>query len=475
MTNTLIMSRLRARSAGAIRSGGTGGGGLPYLVSSDYATITDGMNAAVAAGKRLYIVPGTYTGALTLIEGADLFGDGAAVCWLKGKITSAPHVTLTDLKVGDEVAGTYGGFGNANTHSMACTRVTFTGGSVAGNSYGHTICYLGRDFYNCTFVDCIIEGDPTNTDRNGLGVTNYGQASARVHDVLFDGCTFRYQGRMAAEILSRSDGTHTYNYPVQAFDFLGCTFTDVGSIAISLGFHTLHAESPPDGLGGAGWGNDGYSRIEDCHFTDPGMISAGVCVELAPAVHMSIKRNHMVVTSRAAYCSNFFSITNGGSTYSYADTHNGVSTEIDCQNVYDSNIFDASLSTTCGLTLRNSGWTFSNNTVTKQKDMIIDNARGAVVTGGSITTVGADGSTPGTVRSNLLIQCANGVTISGVTLTDNYNPNVRLMNDTRTATNPALNVAFSGNTYSSGGGHYDISSDADSAFTASDTTNVRRQ
>jgi hypothetical protein len=399
-------------------------------------------------------------------------GRGAKTSWIKGQVKTAPHMTLTDLKMGRE-GPEYYGFGRTATYDMTLTRCTLTGGPSGGNLCG--VIATDREFHDISFVDCIIEGNSGNTSRNGVAFVNYGQATGRIYNVIFRGCTFEPQGRIAVEVLSRSDGTHTYDYPVQNVSFYNCAFQQQGCSSISYGFHTKHNEMAPSGLGGAGWGLDGYSHVENCTFTDPGMLRPGVFVELAPAVSMTIKNNHFTVTTAAAYCSNFFSITNGSSTLHYSDTHNGTSCEVVTDNLLEGNTFDASLQPGCSLTLRNSGWTFRGNTVITQAGVVIQNTRNAVLQNNTFTCVGADGVTPGSVRANLLIQGCDGVTFSGNTFTDNYSRNVRLMYDTYPTPFPALNIHFNGNTYNSGSGNKDVYVDKGCSADGTDSSHLTHE
>jgi hypothetical protein len=376
MTNTFIMNRLRARSAGAIRSGGTGGGGLPYLVSSDYATITDGMNAAVAAGKRLYIVPGVYTGALTLIEGADLFGDGPDYCWLNGWVKTAPHYELTDLKVGIE-GGTNGtnAFGRTATHSFRCTRVTFTGGPVSGYTCG-VIAYSDVDCYDGEFNDCIIEGDPTNYVREGASFTNYGKATGLMHDVRFDGCTFKSGGGCGANVIGyHNTGGPAYDHPIQRFDFIDCVFEPMGAQGVSTACWWPQRDGD-----GAGIYTNGYMTFDGCTFQDCGAYAdtdqGKHCIELYGMVHQTVKNCHCYGPN----IHSFLSIEQYGN-------RNTVGA-LNSQNVIEDNNFDGTLSATSSIALGSSYVTFRRNTVRVASHATVKNGSNYTIEGNHFYSVG---------------------------------------------------------------------------------------
>ena len=441
----------------------------------DTAHMLAAMQAAVAGRRTLWIPAGTYLLSTALTPPAGLIMRGAGdSTYLHGQVRSTPHMTIHQMKIGTEIAGDVydAAFGVNDCHSMLCSHVTFTGGSGNLAQVGAVLGWWGKDFYDCEFNDCVIKGDFENLLRNGCSVVNYGQADARVHDVNWNRLTVEPQGRMGFEVLSRSDAVHTYDYPVQNFNFFNSIFEQMGTISLSYGFHALHNETPPDGLGGDGWGQDGYSKIHDCHITDPGMVASGVAIELAPAVHMDIRRTHVVVSAAATKCTNFFSITNGtGQTeLGYADTHNGVSAEIDTGgSVFDELELDAHLSASCSCTFRNSGWTLSDSTIISQGITTFDNVRNGTVTGNSITVVGADGVTPHTTKNAVRIQGSDGITLSGNAfvsgITYSTQGTVFLLNDGRAATNPAVNIVLNGNTYATGNKSVYVSADSTASGT----------
>jgi hypothetical protein len=364
-------------------------------------------------------------------------GRGAKTSWIKGQVKTASNVSLSDLKMGRE-GPEYYGFGRTATSNMTVTRCTITGGPASGNLCG-VIAY-DSDLHDVQFLDCIIEGNPTNYRRDGVALVNYGQVSARMYNIDFRNCTFRSGGRIGFEITSRWDGSHDYVYPIRNVNLINCTFEPMGASAISWGM------TSPDTTRGSGVWTDGYSTISGCTIEDAGAYASTNAgkhgIELAGPVHMTLIGN----TVRGSHVRAMLSMTNSSGRRWWDGG------ELDTYNVISGNTFDGRQSANSTLDMMTSRWTFSNNTVYLRTQAYCENGRNNTLAGNHFYAVAADGSTPSTVYHALYVVDTDSVTFSGNTFSSAVSSGiVQCRADWTYTTRHSTNNVFNGNTYAGGG------------------------
>jgi hypothetical protein len=454
-TTTVVSQTVNVKNYGAKGDG----------VTDDGAAITKAL-AACASGKTLYFPAGTYYVSTYVMckQGVNMTGDGdgrgAKTSWIKGQVKTAPNMNLTDLKMGRE-GPEYYGFGKTPTHDMTVTRCTFTGGPASGNLCG-VIAYGGVDCYNLTFQDCIIEGNPANYQRCGVALVNYGQASARMYNVNFRGCTFKSQGSCGASVIAYWDGTHSYDYPWQDVNFMDCHFESMGAQGITTAITNMQYGG---GTGSARFTN-GYSTISGCTFDDCGTYASTTdgthTIELCGTVHMNITNNHI----SGAHLHNMVSQTTGWKWHEAGGKYFNY-------NVISGNVFDGSGSSTSSLTLKGSGFTFANNTIILRDNCYVTNATGATISGNTFTTLNhTTGVGYSTDYHALWVIDTDAITLTGNTFKSKCWSTVYCGTDFTAPNGPSTRSTFTNNTFVKDAGDTAVYIEAGSS--ASETGSVKQ-
>jgi hypothetical protein len=414
-------------------------------ITDDGAAIAAALKAC-ASGQTLYFPAGTYyvAGSVICKAGVNMTGDGdgrgGKTSWIKGQVKTAPYVNLTDLKMGRELSTNYFGFGTNATHDMTVTRCTFTGGPLNGG----VISYIGVDCYNLTFQDCVIAGDPANHNRDGVALTNYGQANARMYNIDFRNCTFKSGGRIGFEITSRWDGVHDYVYPIRNVNLINCTFEPMGASGISWGM-----TSPSSSSTGPGVWTDGYSTISGCTIEDAGTYSgtnAGTHgIELAGPVHMTVTGN----TIRGSHVRTMLSMTNATDNLKF----NG-SGLLRTYNNISGNTFDGSQSPYSTFDLRTSNFSLTNNTFVCRATgswCTIQNASDATITGNTFKMLdSATGSTYSADHAALYVLGTDNLDFENNNFWSKFSYTVVFSQDSISPVLPSTNNVVKNNTFHKG-------------------------
>lgn len=235
----VVYACTRSSPVVSIKSYGAHGDG----VSDDTAAMEKAIASVTRAGGGTVLLPqGTYNVRDVVIPNSvAIRGQGIARSWLRGRVQVGSDVTISEVTLG--IADAAVQFVDGASHSRL-VHVRFAGGAVGDSA--RIFLGQGRHTSFIAFSDCVLESGPGN----GITINDSG---GNIHDIRFDSCIVKPQGRMGFECTSRGSSTAVY----QNIALIDCTFEPQGSEAVSFdGPNGVAANCTLDGVLIKGAGND---------------------------------------------------------------------------------------------------------------------------------------------------------------------------------------------------------------------------